>query len=84
LPYREGPPATQCTGPRLRGDDACGERARNHGVPQPGEGGIEALGSLFTGKEYEPKIADERKLMRKLKTLEPLGAPGCYLPAVLG
>lgn len=45
---------------------------------------LEALGSLFTGKQYEPKGAEERKLMKKLETLEPFGVAGCYLPAVLG
>jgi hypothetical protein len=46
--------------------------------------GIEALGSQITGKEYEPKTAEERKLMQKLKSLEPFGVFGCYLPAMLG
>ena len=46
--------------------------------------GLGAFGTLLTGKEYQPKTEEERKLMQKLQTVDRFGVFGCYLPAVLG
>jgi hypothetical protein len=42
------------------------------------------LGTMFAGKQYQPKTEAARRLVRKLETLEPFGVFGCYPPAVLG